>query len=60
MVNKWSSTLLQVSEEELEKLLHTKYHEVGLKTAALIVLRAVGLNSSSWGTSSANCGQSQV
>ena len=32
MVNKRSSTLLPVSEEELKKLLHTKYPEVGLKT----------------------------
>ena len=60
MVNKWSSTLLPVSGEELKKLLHAKYHEVGLKTAASTVLRKVGLNSSRWGTSSPNCGQSQV
>ena len=60
MVNKQSSTLLPVSEEEWEKLLHTRYHEIGLKTAASIVLPTVGLNSSRWGTSSTNCGQSQV
>ena len=41
MVNKRSSTLLPVSEEELKKLLHAKYPEVGVKTAASTVLQLV-------------------